>query len=203
MLPLLEATLGREVVLPARKIASVDEFLTVFPDITTVFVDGTERPMQRPQAPDKQHAHYSGKKKRHTTKNVVVTDDRKRILVVSPTTEGRHHDKKVATDAAIFAHLPPAVSVHVDLGFQGIQKEYPALRLVIPQKKPPKQALSEEAKTANRQKATVRVTVEHALGGVKRVRAVTEVFRNHRTEFADRFMVIACGLWNYHLKLVA
>ena len=70
-LPLLEAVLGRAAVLPARQVRSVAEFLQRFPEVQDLFVDGTERPTQRPQQPARQRARYSGKKKRHTVKNIL------------------------------------------------------------------------------------------------------------------------------------
>lgn len=202
-LPLLEAALGQEVVLPVRKLSSVEEFVRLFPEVKTIFVDGTERPSQRPKDKEKQKAHYSGKKKRHTKKNIVITDEGKRILVLSATVEGKTHDKTAANEAEMFDHLPEDRKVWVDLGFQGVQKEYPKLTIILPKKKPPKRELSAEDKAANRQKAKVRVKVEHALGGVKRVRAVSDIFRNKKENMEDHLMVVACGLWNYHLKMAA
>lgn len=42
----------------------------------------------------------------------------------------------------------------------------------------------------------IRVAVEHILAGVKRVRIVKDRFRNTKPRFADRVMLIACGLHN-------
>lgn len=49
LLPILEKTLEREVVLPKRKINSPEDFLRMFPDVKDVFIDGTERIIQRPK----------------------------------------------------------------------------------------------------------------------------------------------------------
>ena len=84
-LPVLEAALGRKAVLPARKIATVEEFLRRFPQVKEVFVDGTERPMRRPTGQTAQKPYYSGKKKGHRATSMVVTDARKRVLVLSDT----------------------------------------------------------------------------------------------------------------------
>ena len=200
---MVEATLGREVVLPIRKLSDVAEFVALSPEIKSVCVDGTERPIQRPKDKENQKATYSGKKKRHTKKNIVVTDKHKRILILSDTVEGKKHDKKAADEADVFVHLPEDMEVHLDLGFQGVDKEHATLTIVIPKKKPPKKALSQEEKEKNRQKASARVKVEHAIGGVKRLRSVTDRFRNHLDHLSDDLMVVACGLWNYHLKLAA
>ncbi|WP_440867209.1 helix-turn-helix domain-containing protein [Symbiopectobacterium purcellii] len=49
LLPVLEMTLGRECVLPARQIRSAEEFFRAFPGVKDVFIDGTERPVQKPK----------------------------------------------------------------------------------------------------------------------------------------------------------
>ena len=82
-LPALEKALGKELVLPARKIGSPEEFFRLFPSVREVFADGTERPMRRSTDNARQKADYSGKKKRHTRKNIVVNDSGKRILFLS------------------------------------------------------------------------------------------------------------------------
>jgi hypothetical protein len=74
----LEKTLGIEIVLPERKISSREEFERKFPEIKDIFVDGTERPIQRPKKAKNQKKNYSGKKKRHSKKNIVVSDEKKR-----------------------------------------------------------------------------------------------------------------------------
>ena len=63
LLPVLEATLGRKIVLPQRKITSIEEFYQKFPEAKDVLVDGTERPVQKPKDAKKRKKVYSGKKK--------------------------------------------------------------------------------------------------------------------------------------------
>ena len=46
-----------------RKLRSMAEFTQQFPDVKEVIVDGTERPVQRPQNRERQKEYYSGKKK--------------------------------------------------------------------------------------------------------------------------------------------
>jgi hypothetical protein len=41
---ILEKALGKEMVLPARKISTVEELLEAFPDVRDLLIDGTERP---------------------------------------------------------------------------------------------------------------------------------------------------------------
>jgi hypothetical protein len=48
-LPILEMTLGKHVSLPKRRINSVEEFFELFPEAKEVFLDGTERRVQKPR----------------------------------------------------------------------------------------------------------------------------------------------------------
>ena len=71
--------------MPARQIKSAEEFIRLFPEIKEVFIDGTERPVERSKNKEKQKKDYSGKKKRHTRKNITVSDEKRRILVLTET----------------------------------------------------------------------------------------------------------------------
>jgi DDE superfamily endonuclease/Helix-turn-helix of DDE superfamily endonuclease len=85
-----------------------------------LIIDGTERRRQRPKNPEKQAAHYSGKKKTHSDKNVVVTDARgRRVGFLSGTYPGKTHDKRIADEAAIV--YPPGAVLYKDTGFQGYE----------------------------------------------------------------------------------
>src|SRR3989344_1634154 len=94
LLPVLEQTLGRQLVLPLRKISSPEKFIRLFPEIKEVFGDATERRIQRPVNQKRQKKLYSGKKKLHTRKNVIISDEKKRILVLTKTKSGRRHDRR-------------------------------------------------------------------------------------------------------------
>jgi uncharacterized protein (DUF302 family) len=60
--------------------------------------------------------------------------------------------------------------------------------------------LTRAEKRHNRKIARVRVRVEHALSGVKRVRAVKDVLRNTKDGFSDLIILIACGLHNLRVQ---
>jgi hypothetical protein len=85
--PILEKALGRELVLPERKISTVEELLEAFPDVMDLFIDGTERPIQRPKDNDKQKENHSGKKKMHTRKNIIISEKKKRTRICEPNYE--------------------------------------------------------------------------------------------------------------------
>jgi hypothetical protein len=61
-LPLLEQTLGEATALPNRTLEDVATFFERFPEAKNLFIDGQERPTQRPQDHTAQKALYSGKK---------------------------------------------------------------------------------------------------------------------------------------------
>lgn len=197
-LKVLEEVLGRHLVLPERKIHSIEEFLEAFPDIKDVFPDGTERRIQKPKNVKRNRRMYSGKKKAHTRKNVVVVSDKKRILMMTPTKPGRRHDKRAADNRLLGERIPPHVDIWTDTGFQGLQHLHP--RVHTPQKATKKHPLTPQQREENRLIASFRVVSEHALSGMKRFGVVSQVLRNKLGRFDDRAAFVCAGLWNLHLR---
>jgi hypothetical protein len=198
---IMEKTLGKKLALPKRQLKSVEDFFKAFPEAREVFIDGTERPIQRPKNKEKQKANYSGKKKRHTRKNLVMSTRKKRINFLSKTVEGKQHDFSILKAQAPPKYIPPEVKKHLDLGFKGYQKQYPDSRVSMPERKPRTRELSKTVKERNKRKSAVRVLVEHAIGGIKRLNIVAHIYRNKRKDFDDKVMFISSGLWNYHLDM--
>lgn len=197
----LEKTLGKKLALPVRKMRTLEEFFEAFPEVREVFIDGTERPIQRPEDKKKQNANYSGKKKRHTRKNITISTRKKRVNFLSNTTGGKEHDFTILKAEAPPDCMPKKVKKHVDLGFKGIDKQFPGHVISMPKRKPRTRELTQFAKEQNRKKSAVRVLAEHALAGVKRLRIVSDIFRNRKKDFDDTAILLACGLWNYHLDM--
>ena len=198
ILPLLEKTLGRKIALPKRRINSTEEFLTLFPGVKEAMIDGVERPIVRSKKNKTQKKNYSGKKKRHTRKNVVITDKKKRILVLTPSKNGKVHDKKLADKALAVVRIPKEVALLADTGFVGIQKQHE--NTLIPKKKPRGGFLTDEDKAMNKLISSIRIGVEHAIGGMKRFRAVSEIFRN-KNGWDDLLVTVSAGLWNFHIQM--
>lgn len=199
-LPVLEKTLGQKMVLPERQIHEVEAFFHRFPTAQTLFVDGSERPTQRPQDATEQKAYYSGKKKRHTRKHLFISNDQRQILALSPPAPGSHHDYTMFKDWHPPDRLPDGVIYWTDSGFQGLHTDYPQCPVIQPQKKPRGQELNELDRWCNALRARIRIVVEHAIGGVKRFGAIAQIYRNRGAEFEDRLTLVACGLWNWHLQ---
>lgn len=161
-------------------------------------MDGTERPVQRPQDKDNRKAHYSGKKKRFTRKHITGTTRKKRVLVLSKARPGKIHDKRQLDEEHLVEHIPDEVPIEGALGFQGLQNEFVNIRL--PHKKPRGKALSEQQKQENKDFSRQRVVCEHAHAGMKRYNAVSGVYRNRVLDFDDHLMLTAAGLWNFYLE---
>ena len=198
---ILEKTLGRKMALPERRLRKIEEFFEMFPEAKEVFVDGTERPIQRPKDSKQQKDKYSGKKKRHTVKNLIIADRHRRIRFLSKTESGRRHDFEMLKDHAPPERIPTHVKQHLDLGFQGYHAQFPNHKISMPERKPRTREFSKTKLLQNKKKSGLRVLVEHAIGGVKRFRATTDVFRNKMDGSDDKAMLISCGLWNYHLQM--
>jgi DDE superfamily endonuclease/Helix-turn-helix of DDE superfamily endonuclease len=195
--PILEGALGYEMALPERKLRSLEAFVEMFPEVERVMIDGTERPIQRPQDPEQQTQNYSGKKRRHTRKHLAAVDQTKRVLVLSQAREGKLHDKRFESEEAIAEHIPDEIPIEVDLGFQGLASEYINIR--IPHKKPRGGELTEKQKLENRALSQSRVVCENAFAGVKRYGAVSQIYRNRIEDFDDHLMLTAAALWNFYL----
>ena len=91
----LEKALGQKMVLPKRKLTSMEDFREAFPEVKRVILDGTERPIQRSKDQEKQKQDYSGKKKRHTRTHLGAVAPNKRILILSKASHGKDHDKGI------------------------------------------------------------------------------------------------------------
>jgi Helix-turn-helix of DDE superfamily endonuclease/DDE superfamily endonuclease len=114
LLPILRAALDALGVLPERDPRA---FAPAEPP-PRLIIDATERRRQRPKNPEKQAAHYSGRKKKHCDKNVVVVGAHsRRVGYLSGTYAGRAADKGIAQHEGIA--YPPGTILYQDGGFQG------------------------------------------------------------------------------------
>lgn len=193
--PVLGKTLGKEQVLPLREVRNGFELYKLFSGIKEVFLDGTERSINRPKRNQKKY--YSAKKKGHKVKNLILADKKKRVLVLTKTVAGKNHDFGIYKTGLIILFW---LKVWLDLGFLGIKKEFPSNQYFMPHKKPKGGKLTEEQKAENTEISRVRVKIEHTISGIKRYNCVSQKYRNKGIKKADDFMFLATGLWNFHLK---
>ena len=136
-------------------------------------------------------------KKTHTVKNNVVSGFDNRILYLSPTYAGSVHDKHICDEEPL--QLPDGINVWQDTGYQGHSPENACV--LQPFKKPRGKELSDWQKRFNQTISSIRVRVEHAIGGVKRFRIAKERLRNFKNDCKDTAMLLACGLHNFLVSL--
>lgn len=191
---ILNQALGYEKQLPERSPARLEQVLSECPSLEFL-IDGTHRPMNRPQDRDQQQDHYSGKKKCHTVNNVVITERGGKVKFLSDTYAGRVHDKAICDGEEY--QFPPGSRVCQDLGFQGFAP--PGVTIKQPKKKPRNQELSEVDKQHNQTISSERVEIEHHMSGIKRCNIVAHKFRNRMKDYIDEVMETACGLHNFRL----
>jgi hypothetical protein len=191
--PLVKKALGAEKELPGRTAADVKAFLQACPELTFI-IDGTDRPIRRPQDSEARRKDYSGKKKRHTKKNIVITEKATgTVLGLGATQPGSKHDK-ACVDEENYS-FPPGSTLFQDTGFQGYAPEGVAIEQ--PTKKPRGKELSPEQKAENRKISSKRIFIEHSIGGFKVFHIVSTIFRNIKKGFSDLVMETVCGLFNF------
>ncbi len=193
---ILNEALGEEQQLPERRPANLEAVLKACPSLEFM-IDGTERPINRPQDKAQQKHYYSGKKRGHSVKNNIITERGGKVVYLSGTHEGKKHDKKIADEEDY--HFPSGSKLLQDTGFQGYRPK--GVTIVQPKKKPRGGELSEVDKLVNRGISSLRVEVEHHIGGIKRCQILVQKFRNRVENFVDDVMETACGLHNFRLEL--
>jgi len=188
----------------ARRLQTLDEIEAMFPGFKA-FLDATEQEIPRPKSKRKRKTHYSGKKKRHTVKTQITVN--KDGLIVHKTRHGRGRTHDYALFKHSHLHLPDAVCLGVDLGYDGIKTDYPELRCEVPFKRrsPGRgkrgvkaKELSADQKSFNQKLSKERVVVEHTFSRVKKFRIWAEEFRN-RLKHYNTMTEIVCGLVNLRI----
>ena len=135
-------------------------------------------------------------KKQCTVKNNALSKSSGEVVWLSDTVEGKRHDKKVADETV--TDLPEGIILVQDTGFQGFTLE--GITIMQPKKKPKGEELSDMEKHVNSWISSIRIRVEHAIGGVKRYRMVKEKIRNWKRGFRDSIIETCCGLHNFRLR---
>jgi hypothetical protein len=190
----LNQALGYERQLPEREPANLEAVLSACP-ILEFLIDGTERRINRPKDKADRKTYYSGKKKTHTVKNLVIPERGGKVRYLSDTYEGKKHDKAIAEEEDL--RFPPGSTVWQDSGFQGFTLA--GVTIQQPKKKPRNGSLTAIDKLNNQSISSLRVEVEHHIGGIKRCQILVQPFRNWVDHYVDDVMETACGLHNFRL----
>jgi hypothetical protein len=190
----LNRALGYEQQLPEREPAKLESILRHCPSLEFM-IDGTERRINRPKDKVDRKTYYSGKRKAHTVKNLVIPDRGGKVRYLSDTYEGKKHDKAIADEEDL--RFPEGSTLWQDSGFQGFAPA--GVTIQQPQKKPRQRSLSTIEKRNNQNISSIRVEVEHHIGGIKRGQILVQPFRNWLDHYVDDVMETACGLHNFRL----
>ena len=201
VLPLPEKVYRR-----TRKIGTIEELEEMFPGLRAI-IDATEQEIPRPKDKSKRKTHYSGMKRRHTVKTQLTVNSDGLIVHRTNHARGRVHDY------ALFKHnhprLPEGVRPMVDLGYFGIQGDYPELGAIIPFKRQGRGSgrgrgwekapdLTPDQKAFNKQVSKERVVVEHTISRLKKFRVMADEFRN-RLRHYDLMTDVVSGLVNLRI----
>lgn len=162
-----------------------------------LYLDGTERPIQRSHDDEQQEKDFSGKKKAHTKENLILCTPTQQVVYLGPTYSGSAVDMTMAREQGF--RFPNGLELLVDLGFKGFT--LPNVHILLPHKKPRNGELTQEQKDYNALVASARVVNEHSISGIKRCRCVKDKFRNWKQGFDDKVMVLATALHNLRVSV--
>jgi len=118
------------------------------------------------------------------------------VCFLSHTCEGKAADKRIAELAGYC--LSPGSYLYQEMGFQGFSLQ--DVTIVQPKKTPPGGKLTQPEKETNRRISSIRMRIEHAIGGVKRYRIVKGKIRLLKDGIRDTVMETCCGLHNFRLQ---
>ncbi len=160
------------------------------------FTDCTEQQIPRPVDNNKRMTFYSGKKKRHTVKNQIAVNDRGYILHKVGYKKGRKHDYDIYKNN--HPVIPKKVVNVVDLGYLGIEKDFPEQLSALPYRKKRNLELSQEEKEYNKNHSKRRMIIEHTICKMKKYRIMSDIFRNRLRNY-NKMSDIVAGLINYRI----
>ena len=181
----------------AKRLETQDEVEHYFPGFKA-FIDVTEQQIPRPKDRKRKRSYYSGKRKRHTVKQELMVNQQGKILYKTHYKAGRNHDYRIyKTNIPM---TPKDVDNVFDLGFLGVEKDFPEQRssLFCKRKKKRNKPLSVAEKEYNRIHARARVVVEHAICKIKKFRIMSDIFRNRLKRY-NNISDIVTGLVNYRV----
>jgi len=180
----------------SKKINDIAQLHEFFPELIAI-TDGTEQQIPRPKNRTKRKTHYSGKKKKHTVKNQITINLNGEIIHKPPHSSGRRND------FAILKIKHPVLSedimVFYDLGYLGVEKNFPKQISVLPYKRKEGKELTISQKEWNKLQSKIRIKVEHAISKIKKFRISSDTFRNRLYRY-DMISDIVCGIVNFKIR---
>ena len=179
-----------------RRLRTIDEVEEYFPGFKA-FIDSSEQEIPRPKNKRRRKSYYSGKKKKHTVKTQYMVNSEGTILHKTGHDRGRIHDYEIFKNKHPTT-TPPQVENVFDLGYMGVQNDFPTVKSVLPVRKKRKSELSDEEKKHNRKHSKLRVIVEHTVSRIKKFGIMGTKFRNKLVRY-DHASDIVSGLVNFRI----
>jgi hypothetical protein len=180
-----------------KRLRTVDEVEQYFPGFLA-FIDCTEQQIPRPIDKRRRDSYYSGKKKRHTIKTQIIVNNRGIIIHKTGLKKGARHDYDIYKKN--HPVIPKEVVNVFDLGYLGVEKDFPAQLSSLPYRKKKRnhQELSQEEKEYNQSHSKRRIVIEHTICRLKKFRILADVFRNRLRKY-NKISDIVSGLINYRI----
>ena len=179
-----------------KRLQTQEEVEQYFPGLMA-FTDSTEQQIPRPVDKDRRKMYYSGKKKRHTVKNQLMVNNHGYIIHKLGHNKGRRHDYDVYKNN--HPVTPKQVVNVIDLGYIGVEKDFPEQLSVLPHKKKRNSELSQEEKEYNKiHSKKKRIVIEHTICRLKKYRIMSDIFRNKLRKY-DKVSDVVAGLVNYRI----
>jgi len=160
-LTILESLLKECIPLPkkiykrTKRLRTIEEVEQYFPGFKA-FIDSTEQEIPRPKNKRKRKSYYSGRKRKHTVKTQLMVNTEGLILHKTGHRNGRKHDYD------IYKHNHPTITPSqvdniVDLGYLGIEKDFPTVKSVLPIRKKKNILLSNDDMRYNKNHSRLRI----------------------------------------------
>jgi len=178
-----------------RRLRTVEEVELYFPGFKA-FIDSTEQEIPRPIDKTRRKGYYSGKKKKHTVKTQDMVNKKGEILYKSK------YCKKGKDDYKLYKcdhpTTPKDVKNYFDLGYVGIEEDFPDVKMLLPVKKKHNNVLTKKEKIYNKIHRRQRVIVEHTICRIKKFNVMGNKYRN-RLKIYNTMSDIVSGSVNYRI----
>ena len=179
-----------------RRLKTKEEVEQYFPDFMA-FVDVAEQPIPRPKNRIRRESCYSGKRKKRTVKNLYTANQKGLIIYKTRRRQiGKRHDYDIYKKNRPV--IPKDVTSAFDLGFLGVEKDYPEQKSSLPIKKERSCELAVQEKEYNKNHSKRRIVIEHTICSIKKYRIMNDTFRNRLRKY-DKVSDIVSGLANYKI----
>jgi len=133
-----------------------------------------------------------------TVKNLYTANQKGMIIYKTKHKQrGRKHDYRIYKKN--HAGIPKEVVSMFDLGFLGVEKDYPEQKSSLPVKKEKDCELTLQEKGHNKNHSRKWIVIEHAICRLKKYKIMNDVFRNRLRKY-NRVSDIASRLVNYRIR---